>query len=312
MNQPYPIINLPPAARSRVEQMGTKEKFWFKDATEIWWLFKYNRRGHGDDWSEKIACEIAGKLDLPHAHVELAMFEESRGVLSRDFTERGRFPLIHGNELLANIVNPLYPKHQNYKVTEHTVQSVRRILDEAWITRRVLAETSVALANYYADIEGVASASDLFAGYLMLDALIGNTDRHHENWAIIRAGRQLCLAPTFDHASCLGFNLSDAERTDRMTPGRNRSVETFADKALSKLYLAGADRPLTPLAAFAETTKDRPAARRAWIDRLRRIADNDLWAIIDRVPTELMSKPARDFAVALLRVNRDRILGLEQ
>ena len=67
--------------------------------------------------------------------------------------------------------------------------------------------------------EGVASASDLFAGYLMLDALIGNTDRHHENWAIIQAGRQYCLAPTFDHASCLGFNLSDAERIDRMTPG---------------------------------------------------------------------------------------------
>jgi len=146
---------------------------------------------------------------------------------------------------------------------------------------------------------------------LILDALIGNTDRHHENWAIIRAGRQLCLAPTFDHASCLGFNLSDAERTDRMTPGRNRSVETFADKALSKLYLAGTDKPLTPLAAFAETSKDRPAARRAWTDRLRSIADNDLWAIINRVPTELMSKPARDFAYAFLRVNRDRILSLE-
>ena len=49
--------------------MGTKEKFWFKDVDDIWWLFKYNQRGHGDDWSEKIACEIAGKLDLPHAHV---------------------------------------------------------------------------------------------------------------------------------------------------------------------------------------------------------------------------------------------------
>jgi len=69
MNQPYAIINLPPDARSRVEQMGTKEKFWFKDVDDIWWLFKYNQRGHGDDWSEKIACEIAGKLDLPHAHV---------------------------------------------------------------------------------------------------------------------------------------------------------------------------------------------------------------------------------------------------
>lgn len=241
------------------------------------------------------------------------MFEDSRGVLSRDFTERGRFPLIHGNELLANIINPLYPKHQNYKVTEHTVQSVRHILDEAWITPRVQNETSTTLAKMYAVVEDVGSASDLFAGYLVLDALIGNTDRHRENWAIIRAGRQLCLSPTFDHASCLGFNLSDAERSDRMTPGRNRSVETFADKALSKLYLKIGDaKPLTTLAAFAEATKDRAAARQAWIDRVRKIADDDFRAIIDRIPEERMSKPAREFALALLKVNRDRILNLEQ
>jgi hypothetical protein len=192
------------------------------------------------------------------------------------------------------------------------VQSVRHILDAAWITPRVLPESSGALARSYADIRGVANASDLFAGYLMLDALIGNTDRHHENWAIIRVGNQVCLAPTFDHASCLGFQVSDVERTDRMTPGRNRSVESFADKARSKLYSTGATKALTPLGAFAQSTMDRPAARRAWVDRVRSIADNDFWTIIDRVPAERMSKPAREFAYALLKVNRARILSLEQ
>jgi len=302
MNEPYPIFILLPDARSRVEQMGTKEKFWFKHTDSSWWLFKYNRRGHGDDWSEKIACEVAGILELPHAHVELATFEASRGVMSRDFTERGKLPLIHGNELLVRLVNPQYPKYQNYKVTEHTVQSVRHILSQEWV---------VPPADYAA-IEGIVSAVDLFAGYLMLDALIGNTDRHHENWAIILAERRAWLAPTFDHASCLGFNLSDAERIDRMTPGRNRSIEAFAQKAMSKLYMVGEDKPLTPLAAFAEMSKDRPLARRAWIDRLRGIADNEFREIIDRVPAERMSKPARDFAHALLRRNRDIILGLEQ
>lgn len=238
---------------------------------------------------------------MDHAHIELATFETSPGVVSRDFSERGRLPLVHGNELLVRLVNPQYPKDQNYKVTEHTIESVRHILNQEWV---------IPPSEYTAPV-GIISAMDLFAGYLMLDALIGNTDRHHENWAIILSGRQAWLAPTFDHASCLGFNISDAARIDRMTPGRNRSVETFADKALSKLYLAGADKPLTPLAAFAEATKDRPAARRAWIDRLQRIADNEFRDIIDRVPTERMSQPARDFASALLKVNRDRILGLE-
>jgi HipA-like protein len=303
MSEPYPVIVLPPDARGRVEQMGTKEKFWFKHSDGTWWLFKYNRPGHGDDWSEKIACEIAEKLGLPHAHVELAAFEESRGVLSHDFSERGRCPLIHGNELLVKLVNPRYPKDQNYKVTEHTVECIRQILNQKWIIP----------ANLYSDSAGIVTAMDLFAGYLALDALIGNTDRHHENWAVMLVSSLVYLAPTFDHASCLGFNLSDVERTDRMTPGKNRSVESFADKAMSKLYLnVGDAKPLATVAAFAEATKDREAAGRFWIDRVRRIADNDFWAIIDRVPTELMSKPARDFAYALLKVNRDRILVLEQ
>ena len=54
----------------------------------------------------------------------------------------------------------------------------------------------------------------------MLDALIGNTDRHHENWGIlVRRGRGVLLgevAPSFDHASSLGRELRD------IGPGRTR------------------------------------------------------------------------------------------
>lgn len=47
----------------------------------------------------------------------------------------------------------------------------------------------------------------------MLDAVIGNTDRHHENWGILRKRVgdrwQGMVAPTFDHASSLGRELRD-------------------------------------------------------------------------------------------------------
>jgi hypothetical protein len=179
MEPPYPVISLPADASNLNEPMGTKRKFWFRHSDRAEWLFKYNRPGHGDDWSEGIACEIAGALGLSHACVELATFEGNRGVMSRDFTESGKFQLIHGNELLVDIINPRYPKDQNYKVTEHTVQSVRRALEADWITPRVLPQSAAALARENAEIRGVVSVSDLFAGYLILDALVGNTDRHH-------------------------------------------------------------------------------------------------------------------------------------
>lgn len=33
--------------------------------------------------------------------------------------------------------------------------------------------------------EGIETAQDLFIGYILLDALIGNGDRHHENWGFV-------------------------------------------------------------------------------------------------------------------------------
>jgi hypothetical protein len=308
----YPIIQLPPAARDRSEPMGTKEKFWFEHIDGKRWLFKFNRTGHGEDWSEKIASGIAGLLHLPHARVELANFEGRPGIISQDFTDRGRLSLVHGNELLVMFVDPQYPRKQNYKVTAHTVERVLSILGQEWVTRPDGSAVSIAIDD----------ATDIFAGYLMLDAFVGNTDRHHENWAVVvpsyDAGgavrrREARLAPTFDHASSLGFNLTDAERLDRLSPGGNRSVETFADRATSKLYHdVAASKALSPLAAFAEATNGKPATRRAWMDRLIHVTDEQVWAVIDPVPADRMSSAARDFAYAFLRLNRTRILALEQ
>ena len=42
-------------------------------------------------------------------------------------------------------------------------------------------------------VEGIQSGVEVFAGYLLLDALIGNTDRHHENWAVMVPRAELKL-----------------------------------------------------------------------------------------------------------------------
>lgn len=311
MSGTYPILILPPDARDTSEPMGTKEKFWFEHTDGARWLFKFNRSGHGDDWSERVASEIAGLLGLPHGHVELATFENRPGVVCRDFTNRRELTLVHGNELLVMLVDSAYPRDQNYRVTGHTVERVLGILGQPWIERPAA----------FAPIEGISSAADVFAGYLLLDALIGNTDRHHENWAVVTQTHdpggpihpgEVQLAPTFDHATCLGFSLRDEERLDRMRPGSNRTVESFADRAASKLYLeVDSAKPLSPLEAFVEATKSRLGARRAWIGLAAGITDDRFRSIIEAVPAERMSRAARDFALNLLRVNRARIAALE-
>jgi hypothetical protein len=57
----------------------------------------------------------------------------------------------------------------------------------------------------------------ILAGYIFLDALICNTDRHHDNWGLLRWRSSKeepvhTVAPSFDHASSLARELSDERR----------------------------------------------------------------------------------------------------
>lgn len=161
----------------------------------------------------------------------------------------------------------------------------------------------------------VRNAADTFIGYLLLDALVGNTDRHHENWGVIRLpDGTVHLAPTFDHASSLGRNLLDEERAERLrTKDHNRTVEAFASRAASALYHAETDRkPLAPLYAFFEAAHWNHAAALGWLNVLDALTDEETAIIINDVPPERISDTAARFAHRLVAVNKKNLLALEK
>ena len=96
----YEIFSIPADAAEAPEQMGTKRKFWFRHPDLGMCLFKLARPDTGEDWSEKVACEVAGLLGLPHARYEMAEWKGAPGSLSVSMLAEGE-ALIHGNELIA-------------------------------------------------------------------------------------------------------------------------------------------------------------------------------------------------------------------
>jgi hypothetical protein len=75
MNHKFPIIEVPPEALESPEEMGTKEKFWFRHQELNRCLYKKIRCIEkdgvkiptGEDWVEKIAselCKLLGYLML--------------------------------------------------------------------------------------------------------------------------------------------------------------------------------------------------------------------------------------------------------
>ena len=314
MSKPYRIVHVEDDASQAVEAMGTKPKFWYFDQELGRALYKQRRPGTGEDWAEKIAAELAGLLGLPHARVELAEWLDTKGIVTPTFVPEGG-ALVHGNEILTEL-NPWYPGPRPglssfLRVPLHTVELVLTAAD-------VIGGVDVPL-GWHAPC-GISGTEDVFVGYLLLDAWIGNTDRHHENWGWVikrpdptpdRTGASpvtVHLAPTYDHASSLGRNEPESRRRERLTTkDSGYSVSAYVEKARSALYATkGDERPLTVLGAFSEAARLLPHAANIWVERLKTIQSADVDAVLDRIPRDRISAPAVDFAREMLMISRRR------
>lgn len=298
---PFTIISIDPGEVVGEEQLGSKEKFWFRRGGQLW-LFKEARVIHsegavlpaGEDWAEKIASEVAKVLGISVATVELAEFEGRRGCASLNFTTQAK-QLEHGNEVMAGLLDG-YDPELRYRQTSHTVDNIVTAVSKMFPSRREHLHVLQQLASY-----------------LVLDALVGNTDRHHENWGFLwqvqvdidevteagRISKEYEVAPTFDLGSSLGRELLDAKRLQHL---ENKTVENYLRKARGGIFMPGAKRGASPLALVESTAREYPDYFRPTLDRLRNTPLGHIVAIVDRVPGERMTPTARDFAKAMLGV----------
>lgn len=297
----YAIVDVTSWRRIGDEPLGTKPKQWLvhPDSDERW-LLKYvthstrndgTRYQKGDDWAERVACGVARKLGVPAARTELAVEHSAgairTGIISKsvlaapDAQGRPTEELVPGNELLAEPVSE-GARHG------YTVEAVWQAL--------LPVPPPIGSPSGF-------SAWDIFVGYLVLDALIGNTDRHEENWAVISGDGERTLAPTFDHASSLGFLLPDENRQQRLVSADRGFVpEAFADRAKSQF--AGNPHPI----AVARSALEQCSAdvQDHWLNRC---ADTDgLVECIELIPSSRISDAARQFAERVLRRNCAQLL----
>lgn len=283
----YPVFLLQADSPKLTEQLGSKPKFWFlwnQDAQP--WLFKYTRAGTGEDWSEKVASEIAKLIELPAAQVELAKFMGKRGSASRSFVRQQEgYGLVHGDELLAGHVIG----YDRDKVFRHSSHSIHNIVE--------------AVTKVFPDEKQREGQLGRLAGFLVLDALIGNTDRHHQNWGLLRrtttdGSVQHEIAPSFDHASSLGRNEPAANMTRRL---RENRVLAYARKGRGGIFWLSTDkRGANPLDLVERAVQKWPVYFNPWLLRLRTLEEPHFRAIVDRVPADWMDDLQKEFCVTFL------------
>ena len=303
MSEYFPIMKVDPEWAVDREPMGTKDKFWYQEPEqdEALRLFKFPRENTGEHWAEKIAAEVAGLLEIPHARVELAEVEpgrdgvsSERGSVSESFLAAGS-RLIHGNEILA-IALPGYDQDMRFGQSQHTLANILSVLRQL-TGGNVLDE----------------AALTTMGEYLVLDAIIGNTDRYHENWGLQFAGNlqefSFTLAPSFDHATSLGRELSD-ERRERIL--NEQRIENYCRRGRGGVYWSEDDRyGPSPLQLVEFAREEHKGLFSRILSRLESVDPRDFSVVVDRVPLKWMSVQARRFATELLCYNYQELIELD-
>ena len=271
------------------EEMGGKEKFWYQPPgeNETASLFKFPRNNTGEHWAEKVAAEVAGLLEIPCARVDLAAFQGVHGSAAVSFIS-GNQQLFHDNQILARHVGD-YEPDQKFGQSRHTLENI-------WL----------ALERVFEGPAGVDTAKARFAEFLVLDAVIGNTDRHHENWGVVRrrdesGGWVGYLAPSFDHASSLGRELKDKRREGLLV---NSRVGNYSEKGPGGIYWSESNMNSTsPLELVRLASREYPELIAPALSRVSKLDEKALSEIVERVPADWITPVAMEFAQELLCYN---------
>ncbi|MDQ1745181.1 MAG: hypothetical protein QOE23_3520 [Pseudonocardiales bacterium] len=152
------------------------------------------------------------------------------------------------------------------------------------------------------------TAFDVFTGYLIFDALIANGDRHDRNWAVLlrppgQPGRD-ALCSSYDHASSLGFTLSDGERRRRLVEG---TVATWVRRGYARQFEHRSGERRQNLVDLARVAADlcRPNVHEHWLHAVLSVDPGVVRSILNAAPG--LSDVTRVFTQEFVMINQSRL-----
>jgi hypothetical protein len=156
----FPVYDISDSAAQRPETLGTKEKFWLipnaaLGLPNIPHLFKIGRPNTGENWAEKVCCEILKEISLPCAEYNFAICNSSKGVISQRFHPKGAF--VPANMILSDVVEG-YDGELRFRQVKYRLSTSLEVL------KALPIQPPIGFADRYPGL----TACDFFIGYLVL------------------------------------------------------------------------------------------------------------------------------------------------
>ena len=296
----------------RIETVGQSPTTWLQEpsmgsSSDFHWIFKpaaihSNGTRQGGDWSEKICSELARLLGIPSAFVELAVWNGQEGSISKNVRPNGYD--MHSGRLWMN-ADP------EVAYTSATSTKSKRVSG---------ASPGYTIQNIETSLMGSGpppthsptsqlSAFEVFAGYLLFDAIVANRDRHEDNWAVLEptiGDEPARISPGYDYAGSLGYQLTDDKKSDLLEPGNRMKLVSWVNRGTAWRFDHGSAEMPTLVDLARQTFENlSDGAQSHWASKLGSLTSVNLATILDRLPQ--MSEVSRRFACEVILTNAGRI-----
>ncbi|MCH5264423.1 MAG: HipA domain-containing protein [Lachnospiraceae bacterium] len=148
----------------------------------------------------------------------------------------------------------------------------------------------------------VEETVDAFWDIYIMDAFLGNFDRHGSNWGFLKSQDRYRLAPVFDNGSCLFPKLANDEQCQGILRSQAEMEKRIYQFPTSQIRLDGQK------SSYYEVIRSRrfPACDRA----LERMAERiDMEAVCSLVESiEQMSDVRKEFLITMLTMRYTRLI----
>ncbi len=226
-----------------------------------------------------MSYEIAKILGYKCARIELAQDEDGViGVLNYLFIAIGSIEHMDAVSYL-NIHDSDRPKY-------YTISNIKKTLDEL----------DTKLFNDFIKI-------------MVFDALVGEQDRHEENWGIEQINGKYKISPLYDNGCNLLRNFKDELYADAYYTGI-KDFDAYINKSKTIIYKEDNKKQYKHFELIKYLNDNYRDIVQLEIRNLNKLTDDTIKEIVEKIPDDLLTIIHKEYIIKYLRKRRDILLNI--
>ena len=264
-----------------VSSKGTRAKRMVRDIRDnSKAFFKYRGKDYNTSelCSEKMCYEIAKVLGYACAKIELAIDEKNEyGVLNYVFLKEGE-----EHTDIAHFINPSGKKQKDFYTLENIKQTLDGIDENLWFG---------------------------FIRIMIFDALVGEQDRHEENWGISNDNGKESISPLYDN----GCNLLDKFKSEQYAKKYYDEInfEKFIYKSKTQIYNSFTNKKYKHFELIEVLNNKYHEFVQKELIKLNKLNDETIEDIVNRIPDEMLTEKHKEYIIKYLKKRRNILLNIK-